>query len=214
LHCKVFILTDKALLSLNNLCFNCEGGALYVRVGTFLSVNNTLFASNSAGDGAYAYGGGMYVFFTEGPFSTPGPSPWFSNVTFTANIGYAGAGLAIISYNEYSDIYMSNVTFTKNVAAVVGGGLLLLASQDNQIFNITTQVPISFKENTCSDLKGKDIALSIYDYFMGVSLVIDGQVSFDCVSSGNNETTILTDPNVIFIGADDGSVRASEIICL
>ncbi len=137
------------------------------------------------------------------------PPPWFSNVSFTANIGRAGAGLAILCDKAYSDIYMSNVTFTKNVAAEYGGGLLLLASKDNQIFNITTQVPISFKENTGK--KGKDIA---FPYSNSASLVIEGPVSFDCDSSGNDETTILTDPNVIFIGADDGSLRASEIICL
>jgi hypothetical protein len=196
----------------NSPSSNNLGGAVYVDDGSSLSVNNSLFASNSAGDGAYAYGGGMYVFVRDGL-----PSPWFSNVTFTANIGGAGAGLAIESYDAYTNVFMSNVTFTKNVAALYGGGLLLLTWVENQIFNITTQVPISFKENTCSNLKGKDIALpKITTYnLMGASLVIEGQVSFDCVSSGNNEATILTDPNVIFIDANiNGSVRASEIICL
>ncbi len=153
----------------------------------------------------------MYVFLYEGD-----PSPWFSNVTFTSNFGYAGAGLSIISTSTYSDIFMSNVTFTKNVAAEYGGGLLLRTWIDKTIFNISTQVPISFKENTCSNLYGKDIALEAYSDFMDASLVIEGQVSFDCVSSGNNETTILTDPDAVFIYANinGSSVQASEIICL
>ncbi len=74
MHFKVFILTYIIVLSSNNLCVHVSesddeeatssGGALYVGYGSSLSVINTVFVNNSAGDvsnvGGRGYGGAAY----------------------------------------------------------------------------------------------------------------------------------------------------------
>jgi CSLREA domain-containing protein len=190
------LVVDSATVTFNSITFkngcSSDGGAILIRNGATVTMDNVGFAAN------YASNSGGAIEVINSTLTVQNNSSFESNQALVS-----GTGGAIFNYQ--SDVTIRNTTFDVNSAGVNGGAIY----QESDTVNSTTDIRRSVLNNNSATSSGGGIFVT-QGAGGGVSSLIISEVTIQNNNSGNGGGIYATSDTQVTLNASTISGNTAE----